>query len=119
MDPKNKDQMRTFRDLQQAVRKSHGAKIASQLSSAINTIRPLLITNMAKDQRDNNAGKIIKLVAEKYLTVESTELGSIDYDVLIDKMISQMMPLSELPSTSKAMADADAIISTLTNQPQQ
>ena len=119
MDPKNKDQMRTFRDLQQAVRKSHGAKIASQLSSAISTIRPLLITNMAKDQRDNNAGKIIKLVAEKYLTVESTELGSIDYDILIDKMISQMMPLSELPSTSKAMADADAIVSTLTNQPQQ
>ena len=119
MDPKNEDQMRTFRDLQQAVRKSHGAKTADQLSSAISTIRPLLITNMAKDQRDNNAGRIIKLVAEKYLTVQSTELGSIDFDMLVDKMISQMMPLSELPSTSKALSDAAAIINTMPHQSQQ
>ena len=116
MDPKNEDQMRTFRDLQAAVRKSHGVRVANQLSSAVNTIRPLLITNMAKDQRDNNAGKIIKLVADKYLTVQSTELGSIDYDLLVDKMISQMMPLSDLPSTSKALSDAIAIVGRLSQQ---
>lgn len=116
MNPKNEDRMRTFRDLEIAVRKSHGAKTMQELSNAIKTIQPLLITNMARDQRDTNAGRIIKLVSEKYLTVQSRELGSIDYDILIDKMISQMMPLSELPSTSKALSDAAAIIEKLTGE---
>ena len=113
MDPKNESHMRTFRDLYQTVRKSHGVKIANHLAGAIGAIKPLLLTNMAKDERDNNAARIIKLVAEKYLTIESTELGTIEYDLLIDKMISQMTPLSELSQGSIALSSAERILSEL------
>ena len=109
MDPKNERKLRTIRDLQEAVRKSHGVKAANSIPEAIGSIRPLLITNMARDSRDNNAGRIIQLVAEKYLTIEATEAGVIDYDPEIENMISHMMPISALDSDSRSLASAAAI----------
>lgn len=117
MDPKNENKLRTISDLSEIVRKSHGAKTAAQIAEAIAPIRPMIITNMARGERDANAGRIIELVAEKYLTIHSTQLGAIAYDPLVEKMISQMMPISDLPKKSRALTGIQAIVRTALNQP--
>lgn len=113
MNPKNDRKMRTVRELHDAVRKSHGVKTAARLGEAITTIRPLLITNMARGERDNNAGRIIQLVAEKYLTIQSEEVGRIDYDPVVEKMITQMIPICELPPDSLSVISTAAIVDRL------
>lgn len=113
MDPKNESQMRTIHDLFTAVSKDYNSTMTAQLQEAISNIRPWLITNMARDERDNNAGRIIQLVAEKYLTIRAAELGVIDYDPMIEKMVSQMMPISRLPADSASRANAAAIVQRL------
>jgi flagellar biosynthesis protein FlhG len=117
MDPKNEYKLRTIGDLSETVRKSHGTKTAAQIAEAIAPIRPMIITNMARAERDANAGRIIELVAEKYLTIHSTQLGAISYDPLVEKMISQMMPISDLPKKSRALTGAQAIVRMALNQP--
>jgi len=116
MDPKNESQMRTIHDLFNAVGKAYGPKMARQLKEAVGEIRPLLITNMARDKRDNNAGRIIQLVAEKYLTIQAEELGAINYDPIIEKKISQMQPVSALPKDSTARINVTAIVKRLMNE---
>jgi flagellar biosynthesis protein FlhG len=113
MDPKNDNKMRTIQDLYDAVGKSHGEKTATGLHQAVTSVRPLLITNMAKDQRDTNAGRIIQLVAQKYLGIQSEELGAIEYDRHINKMVSQMIPLSELGPKSIASSNATILVERL------
>jgi len=113
MDPKNESQVRTIHDLFEVVRKKYDKKMASLLEKALNDIRPLIITNMARDHRDNNAGKIIQLVAEKYLTIQAQDLGAITYDPMIDTMVSQMIPLSELAEDSPSRVDAAQLIKRL------
>ena len=115
MNPKNESKMRTIRDLLKAVQKSYGKKMTQEIISAIHQVQPLLITNFARDGRDANAGKIVKLVAEKYLTVNAKEIGSIEYDPIMEKKISQMVPISELDSTSPARVSMAQIVPYLLN----
>jgi flagellar biosynthesis protein FlhG len=110
MDPKNENKLRTIGDLEETVRKSHGVKTAARIAEAIAQIRPMIITNMVRGERDANAGRIIEIVAEKYLTIHSTQLGAIAYDPLVEKMISQMVPISELPKRSRALTASQAIV---------
>lgn len=109
MNPKNDEQIRTIADLHEKVQNTHGAKAAGRILEAIHKIRPILITNMAKEQRDVNAGRIIQVVAEKYLTIQCQGSGAIAYDPLIEKLITQMLPLSALPKSSRPVANAAAI----------
>jgi MinD-like ATPase involved in chromosome partitioning or flagellar assembly len=109
MNPKNDDQIRTISNLYETVQNSHGDKAADRLIEAVRKIRPILITNMAKEQRDANAGRIIQVVAEKYLAVQSQGVAAIPYDPLVEKLIAQMLPIAALPKTSRAMANATAI----------
>ena len=113
MDPKNDKKVRTLHDLYQTVSKSHGKALAVKMQEAISSIRPLIITNMAKDKRDKNAGKIIQLVAEKYLTIQSRDLGAIEYDPTVESMVSQMMPLTDLSGDTMASLSAERIIDQL------
>ena len=114
MDPKNDKCVRTIHDLFEMVSKRFDKKMARVLEEAINELRPLIITNMAKDQRDNNAGKIVQLVAEKYLAIHAIDLGSVAYDPTVDTMVCQMTPLSELSVNSPARADAAQLLKRLT-----
>ncbi len=116
MDPKNRSQMRTIQDLFQAVDQSYNSTVVHQLKEAIQKIKPWVVTNIAKDKRDRNAGKIIQLVAEKYLTIHVEELGSILYDPMVEKMISQMKPVSSLTQESQARKDAAILVQRLLNQ---
>lgn len=110
MDPKNERQMRTIQDLFEKVDSAYNPKVVQQLKHAIQSIRPWVVTNNARDKRDHNAGRIIALVAEKYLTIRVENLGSIDYDPTIDGMVSQMRPVSSLSPDSAARIDAGRMV---------
>lgn len=113
MDPKNEKKMRTILDLYRMIQKEFGKQKAQRFKDAISKIRPMVITNMTRDERDDNAGKIIRLVAEKYLTIHTEEAGAVSYDPLIETMVSQMTPLLQLPESSRARKDMAAMIGTL------
>lgn len=110
MDPKNENQIHTIGDLFSAVNESYHPKIAQQLKGAINAISPMVVTNMARDERDRKAGRIIQLVAEKYLGIRVEKLGHVHYDPQVDKLISQMKPVPSLPPGSQARTDAVNLI---------
>ena len=116
MDPKNESQMRTIHDLFDAVSKEFDADLAIRIKEAVFSIRPWLITNNARDERDRNAGRIIQLVAEKYLTIRAKELGAIYYDSSIEKMVSQMRPITLLSPDSAARQDAARIVQRVLNE---
>ena len=110
MDPKNDSRMRTISDLLKTIGKVYQPELAATLHNAIGEIRPWIVTNLARHDRDRNAGRIIQLVAEKYLTVKVRELGAISYDMAIEKMISQMQPLSKLPPDCIARSDTTPLV---------
>ena len=116
MDPKNEHQMRTIQDLFETVDQSYNPKVVRRLKHAIQSIRPWVVTNNARDKRDHNAGRIIALVAEKYLTIRIENLGSIDYDPMIEGMVSYMRPVSSLSPDSAARMDAGRMVQRLLAQ---
>ncbi|MGD9008669.1 MAG: hypothetical protein PVG41_12150, partial [Desulfobacteraceae bacterium] len=88
-------------------------KIVTQLKTAIRNIKPWIITNMARDQRDSNAGRIIQLVSEKYLTIQARQLGAINYDSTLDRMVTQMNAVSKLEPNSPARINVQNIVNRL------
>jgi hypothetical protein len=61
-----------------------------------------VVTNMVKNEKEENAGRIVQIVAEKYLTITSTNLGCVSYDRHIHTMVSDMVPLINLDQSSRA-----------------
>jgi flagellar biosynthesis protein FlhG len=116
MDPKNDTQMHTIPDLFAAVNKSYNDGIAQQLKSAIDSIKPWIITNNAHDERDQNAGRIIQLVSEKYLTVSAQTLGTIHSDPRIEELVSKMVSIAELPASSAARTDVAVLVRRLLHE---
>lgn len=102
MDPQNDHQMRTIHDLFESISGSHHPDTVAKLKTAIRNIKPWIITNMARDSRDGNAGRIIQLVSEKYLTIQARQLGAIHYDAAIERIVSQMGSVSALGLQSPA-----------------
>jgi flagellar biosynthesis protein FlhG len=113
MDPKNESQMRTIQDLFGAVDQSYNPTVMQQLRNAVQKIRPWVVTNLAREKRDHNAGRIIRLVAEKYLTIRVEELGCISYDPMVEQTVSYMKPLSALSKQSAARKDAEHLVQRL------
>ena len=116
MDPKNENQMHTIMDLFEAVDASYSNDVMCQLQATIAKISPWIITNVARDERDHNAGRIIQLVAEKYLTVNVRTLGTIHYDPKVEELVSQMVSIAELPSNSRARSNAAELVQRLLHQ---
>jgi flagellar biosynthesis protein FlhG len=110
MDPKNDHQMRTIHDLFESIRASHNTDIVSKLKTSIHKIKPWIITNMARDSRDGNAGRIIQLVSEKYLTIQVRQLGAIHYDAAIEHKVSQMKAVSTLGPKTPSRTCVERII---------
>lgn len=113
MDPKNELNVRTMKDLLRAVQENNSEEDMNLLSREIADIRPALVTNMTKSQRDQDAGRIIQLVSEKYLMIHPTILGSIMRDNQIDNMISGMVPLTAIDRASDAFAGVYNIVTDL------
>ena len=113
MDPKNVLKIRTVKELFQFIEESGGKDVMEVLKEEIENIRPTIITNMARDSKEKNAGQIVQIVAEKYLTIQTTDLCSVSHDKQIGKMISDMAPLINLDQSSHAFADIYEIASKL------
>lgn len=116
MDPKNENQMHTIPDLFTTIHGSYDNGIIEQFQTALSELSPWIITNVARDERDDNAGRIIQLVSEKYLTIGVKALGTIHYDPMIDQLVSRMAAISELPSHSKARRDAAILVKHLLHE---
>jgi len=105
MNPKNELQMRTIKELCHVIEELEGAGSVEALKKEIARIRPLVITNMVRDPDDKNAGRIVQLVAEKYLTIQADAACAVSYDRQVDRMISEMTPLVQLNRSSRVFAD--------------
>jgi flagellar biosynthesis protein FlhG len=113
MDPKNVLKIRTVKELLQFIEESGGKDVMEELKKEIEKIRPAIITNMTRDSKERNAGQIVQIVAEKYLTTQTTNLSSVSYDKQISAMISDMAPLINLDQSSNVFADIYEIVSKL------
>jgi flagellar biosynthesis protein FlhG len=113
MDPKNEFKIRTIKELLQFIQESGGKDAAEPLKKEIGKIRPVVITNMVKDSKEKNAGRIVQIVSEKYLMIQSRELGSVSYDRQIFAMVSDMSPLIKLDQSSHAFANIYDVASKL------
>lgn len=105
MDPKNELKIRTIKELLQFIRESGGEDVSEPLEREIEKIRPLVITNMVRENKEKNAGGIVQIVSEKYLMLKSVELGTVSFDSQIFRMISDMVPLIRLDQSSHAFAN--------------
>lgn len=104
MNPKNELKMRTLKDLLQAVEESDGKTARENVNREVHKIKPAIITNMVRSQKDKNAGRIVQIVAEKYMMIHSVDLGSVSYDRELEKAVSSMVPFTRLDKSSEALA---------------
>ena len=113
MDPKNELQVRSIKELLQFIQESGGKDVAGPIEKEIEEIRPSVITNMVKDNKKKNAGRIVQIIAEKYLMIQSTNLGSVSHDMQIFSMVSNMASLIKLDQSSHAFANIYEIVTKL------
>ena len=113
MDPKNVLKIRTIKELFQFIEESDKTNIIEVLKKEIGDIHLEVVTNMVKNEKEENAGRIVQIVAEKYLTLPSTDLGCVTYDRHIRTMVSDMVPLINLDQSSQAFGNIYEIASKL------
>jgi flagellar biosynthesis protein FlhG len=113
MDPKNVLRIRTIKELFQFIEESDEKNIIEVLKKEIGDIHLGVVTNMVKNEKEENAGRIVQIVAEKYLTIPSTDLGCVSYDNHIRKMVSDMVPLINLDQSSQAFGNVYEIANKL------
>lgn len=113
MDPKNDMRVRTVSTLLDRVAEYGDPADAVEMAAHLKRIRPTLITNMAREPRDKNAGRIIQMVSQKHLTIQAEVGGGIYFDPQINAMVSAMEPLTRVNRDSNAIQSALAIVSHL------
>jgi flagellar biosynthesis protein FlhG len=113
MDPKNVLKIRTIKELFMFIEESDDKNIIEALKKEIGNIHLGVVTNMVKNEKEENAGRIVQIVAEKYLTIPSTNLGCVSYDKHIRTMVSDMIPLTNLDKSSPAYGNVYEIVSKL------
>jgi len=113
MDPKNILKIRTIKELFMFIEESDDKNIIEVLKKEIGDIHLGVVTNMVKNEKEENAGRIVQIVAEKYLTIPSTNLGCVSYDKHIRTMVSDMIPLTNLDKSSEAYGNVYEIVSKL------
>jgi flagellar biosynthesis protein FlhG len=104
MDINNELRLKTVRDLLLAIENSQGEEVHKSLQQEIEHIQPDVITNMAVNPQDQEAGKIIQRVAEKYLMIHPIDRGAIVYDRQLYNLVSEMAPITRLFQSSQAFA---------------
>ena len=119
MDPKNDLKMRTVKELLKAIEESEGPQTADALREELSKIQPAIMTNMAKEDKDKNAGKIVQLVSKKYLTIQCADMGGVAFDKQIEKTLLGMVPLTTLDSSSEALASVYNIAAELVSDGRQ
>jgi flagellar biosynthesis protein FlhG len=113
--PRNNDPLYTVQDLLALISKRYPTGVVEQLKSAVDSIRPLIVTNNTHNERDHNTGRVIQLVAEKYLAVDVQVLGAIQHDPAVEQLVSSAVSIAELAPTSPARTDAASLVKHLLN----
>lgn len=113
MDPKNVLKIRTIKELFQFIEESDKTNIIEVLKKEIGDMHLGVVTNKVKNEKEENAGRIVQIVAEKYLTILSTDLGCVSYDSHIHTMVSDMIPLTNLDQSSQAYGNVYEIANKL------
>ena len=113
MDPKNVLKIRTIKELFQFIEESDKTNIIEVLKKEIGDMHLGVVTNKVRNEKEENAGRIVQIVAEKYLTLPSTDLGCVTYDRHIRTMVSDMVPLINLDQSSQAFGNIYEIASKL------
>ena len=113
MDPGNKLNIRTVSELLEYVEEMGGDELADSLKDGLGLIRPAVAVNMVSNHNGKKASRIIQITSEKYLMIESVDVGSVAYDGQLSKMIAKMAPLVEIDRSSTALADIYAILGRL------
>ncbi len=113
MDPKNVLKIRTIKELFKFIDESDEKDIIEVLKKEIGDIHIGVVTNMVKSEKEENAGRIVQIVAEKYLTIPSMDLGCVSYDKHIHTMVSNMTPLINLDQSSQAFGNVYEIANKL------
>ena len=113
MDTNNELKVRTVSELLQIVEELNGKEAMSALQGEIRRIQPFVITNMVRTNRDKGAGRLIQMVADKYLMIRSVDLGSIVYEQKLYTTVTEMLPLTSLIQSSEAFASVYGMAVTL------
>ncbi|MDY6842520.1 MAG: P-loop NTPase [Thermodesulfobacteriota bacterium] len=61
-----------------------------KLRNFLDGFKPRLITNMIKQPKDREAANIVKIVSEKYLSIDAIDIGCIYFDSHIEKSINRL-----------------------------
>ena len=113
MDTNNELKVRTVSELLQIVEELNGKEAMNALQGEIRRIQPFVITNMVRTNRDKGAGRVIQMVADKYLMIRSVDLGSIVYEQKLYTTVTEMLPLTSLIQSSEAFASVYGMAVTL------
>jgi flagellar biosynthesis protein FlhG len=113
MDTNNELKVRTISELLQIIQELNGREAMTALQEEIRKIQPFIVTNMTRTNRDKGAGRVIQMVADKYLMIHSVDLGSIVYDQKLYAMVTDMLPLTNLIQSSDAFASVYGMAMTL------
>ena len=113
MDTSNELKVRTVSELLQIIQELNGREAMTALQDEIRKIQPFIITNMIRTNRDKGAGRVIQMVADKYLMIHSVDLGSIVYDQNLYSMVTDMHPLTNLIQSSDTLASVYGMAMTL------
>lgn len=81
------------------------------MAAELKRIRPVLITNMARQPRDKNASRIIQMVAQKHLTIQARNGEGVYFDPQINALVSAMEPLTRVDRDSNAIQCAFSVVS--------
>jgi len=110
MNPKNPLRIQTVKELHKIISESGSPDMLQTVNREFNKIHPGIITNMVSSEKDRHAGSIIQVVSDKYLTIQTTILGSIQKDEKIETMINSMTSLLDIERPSTAISSAYEIV---------
>ena len=112
VDPGSDERIHSVVELIAAVDKIDGEN-AAIMHQEVEDFKIKLIVNMTKSKEDAKVGEIIKVVADKYLSVDVDVLASVPFDAMVEKSIILANPLIFSGTGSEVSASIYEITSNL------
>ena len=113
MDPNNELKVKTVNQLLQLIQKEGREEDALVLRREMANIQPIMITNKIRNNKDQDAARIIQLISEKYLMIRPVFAGGVAYNQQINAMVSRMVPLTRIDASNDALKSIGDISSRL------
>ncbi|UCF38375.1 MAG: hypothetical protein JSU96_05865, partial [Acidobacteriota bacterium] len=95
-DPQNQLELKTVKDLFQTIVELGGKQLVGPIENELQKIRPRIVVNQVRSERDLNASQVIRSVSEKYLGMHLDESYGVPYDRHVKQMVAQMQPLTSI-----------------------